>query len=174
MNKGERLTPRRGRSREDVKQIKIPDHVHRMLYVFAHANNMTFGDAAATLIRDSIEDLFEASPESTTNAAPFSGKRVQIKVPKEAHLALYAFAIERGMTIGDAAALLIGVSLTKLYGLDEDEATRKRRAYPKKQWRRLDLKAKGITPKKRRMLQERVSRAVNKEFDELIDEMRRT
>jgi len=42
-----RLTPRRGRPREDVKQVKIPETAYRMLYAFAEERSMTLGDAAA-------------------------------------------------------------------------------------------------------------------------------
>ena len=48
------LRPKRGRPREDVKQIKIPETAYKMLYAFAEAHNMTFGDAVEKLINNSI------------------------------------------------------------------------------------------------------------------------
>ena len=42
-----RLTPRRGRPREDVKQVKIPKSAHSLLSAFAEERSMTLGDAAA-------------------------------------------------------------------------------------------------------------------------------
>ena len=122
-----RLTPRRGRPREDVKQVKIPENAYRMLYGFAEAHNLTFGDAAAQLVRDSFHIIMDSSQDPVASGKPLEGERKVVKVSKETHTALYLFASERKMTIGDAAALLIGVSMMKHYHPDEDASARDQR-----------------------------------------------
>jgi len=101
-----------------VKQIKIPETAYRMLYAFAEAHNLTFGDAAALLIKESFLKMMDAPVEPAAGRQPLEGVRRQVKVSKETHAALYLFAHEREMFIGDAAALLIGVSLMERYHLD--------------------------------------------------------
>jgi hypothetical protein len=87
-----RLTPRRGRPREDVKQVKIPETAYRMLYEFTKEHNLTFGDAAAQLVRYSILKMLEAPGEPTAGWERLEGVRRQVKVSKETHTALYLFA----------------------------------------------------------------------------------
>jgi hypothetical protein len=111
----------------DVKQVQLPEAAYKALYVFARAHNLTFGDAAAQLIKESILKMMDAPVEPAAGRQPLEGVRRQVKVSKEAHTALYLFAHKREMTIGDAAALLIGVSLMKRYHLDEDAAAREQR-----------------------------------------------
>lgn len=132
MQKNTRLTPRRGRPREDVKQVKIPETAYKMLYAFAESHNLTFGDAAALLVKDSILTMMDA-PWDPAGWKPLVGVRRQVKVSKKTHTALYLLARQRQIMIGDAAALLIGVSLMKRYHLDEDAATRERRIKHEKQ-----------------------------------------
>ena len=124
--KNTRLTPRRGRPREDVKQVKIPETAYRMLYEFAKEHNLTFGDAAAQLVKDSMLKMMDA-PGDPAGWKPLEGVRRQVKVSKKTHTALYLLAKQRQMTIGDAAALLIGVSLMERYHLDEDASARDQR-----------------------------------------------
>ena len=124
MQKKTRLTPRHGRPSEDVKQVKIPETAYKMLYVFAESHNLTFGDAAAQLVKDSILKMMEAP---IANWQPLEGTRRQVKISKETHTALYLFASQHEMTIGDAAALLIGISLMERYHLDWDAAAREQR-----------------------------------------------
>ena len=135
MRENTRLTPRRGRPREDVKQIKIPDNVHQMLFEYAQAHNLTFGDAAAQLINSSILDVFAMKADLPESDKQLDRERRQVKVSKETHAVLCMFASEHKMTIGDAAALLIGVSLMKRYHLDEDAATRETRIKREKRLR---------------------------------------
>ena len=99
-----RLTPRRGRPREDVKQVKIPETAYRMLYAFAEVHNLTFGDAAAYLIGNGMQHVCQADEDDAKGGPIFSGTRKQVKIPKSAHSLLSAFAEERSMTLGDAAA----------------------------------------------------------------------
>ena len=62
------------------------------------------------------------------------------------------------MTIGDTAALLIGVSLMKLYKPDEDAATREKRIKREKRLRRLDPTMEGIALEEQRRRQETLCR----------------
>jgi hypothetical protein len=118
-----RLTPRRGKSRDDAKEIKIPDNVHRMLCKYAQSQNMTFGRAVARLIRDSMLEFVGEGPTPGILGLHFDREMKQVKVPKGTHASLFLFASYHSMTIGDAAALLIGVSLMERYNLHEDAAT---------------------------------------------------
>ena len=126
MQEKTRLTPRRGRPREDMKQVKIHETAYKLLYGFAKAHNLTFGDAAAHLIGTGMERLGKVRKDGVRGAPVFSGTRKQVKIPKSAHLALWLFAKERGITLGDAATFLIFVEINCLYklDLDEDDATR--------------------------------------------------
>lgn len=127
MPERERLTPRRGRPRDDVKQVKIPEALHHMLYGYARAHNMTFGDAAARLIGASYEDLVSVRPGSPTKPLRGGGRKRQVKVPKAVHALVVVFAETRDMTIEDAAALLIGVGLMKTLHLDPGAVEGKKR-----------------------------------------------
>jgi hypothetical protein len=120
-----------------MKQVKIPETAYKMLYAFAQSHNLTFGDAAAQLVKDSILKMMDAPGEPAAGWQPLQGVRRQVKVSKETHAALYLFAHEREMFIGDAAALLIGVSLMERYHLDEDAAALDQRA--KRERRLMDL-----------------------------------
>jgi hypothetical protein len=134
MPRSARLTPRRGRPRDDVKQVKIPETAYKMLYAFAEAHNLTFGDAAAYLIGNFMQYFHEAHDDA--NAGPvFRGTRKQVKIPKSAHTLLWVFAEERSMTLGDAAALMIALELMRLYKLDEDAGTRQKRIKREKKLR---------------------------------------
>jgi hypothetical protein len=123
---GARRTPKRGRPGEDVKRVSIPKATHALLYTYAKDHGMTFGDAAAKLIRDSILDFIGEGPTPGINALHLDRERKQVKVPKGTHAALMLFASDRSMTIGDAAALFIEVSLMKHDHLDVDTTTRQR------------------------------------------------
>jgi hypothetical protein len=147
------MRPKRGRPREDVKQIKIPETAYKMLYAFAEAHNMTFGDAAAKLIRDSILDFVGEGPTPGITGLHFDRVRKQVKVPIGTHAALFLFASYHSMTIGDAAALLIGVSLTEYYGLDEDTETGQGRGKRGKKSRKTDA---AVERAKRRERQDRL------------------
>ncbi len=95
---------------------------------------MTFGDAAEKLINDSILDFVAVPEGSVTRGVHSDRKRKQVKMPRKTHAALHLLARgEHDMTIGDVAALLIGVSLMEYYGLDEDAETRQTRSRREKQ-----------------------------------------
>ena len=134
-----RLTPRRGRPREDVKQVKIPETAYKMLYAFAEAHNLTFGDAAAYLIAKGMERVGKVRKDDARGAPVFTGTRRQVKISKGAHSLLWVFAEERSMTLGDAAALLIGLELMRLYNVDEDESTRQKRLQREKRRQLINL-----------------------------------
>ena len=89
MQEKTRLTPRRGRPREDMKQVKIPETAYKMLYAFAKAHNLTFGDAAAYLIAKGMERVGKVHKDDARGAPVFSGTRKQVKIPKSAHLLLW-------------------------------------------------------------------------------------
>ena len=129
MQEKTRLTPRRGRPREDMKQVKIPETPYKMLYVFAKRRNLTFGDAAAYLIGKGMERVGKVHKDAARGLPVFSGTRKQVKIPKAAHFLLGIFAEERGITLGDAAAFLIAEELARInkLDLDEDDATRQKR-----------------------------------------------
>ena len=55
------------------------------------------------------------------------GSKILVNDTESAHSLLSAFAEERSMTLGDAAALLIGLELMRLYKLNEDGPTRQKR-----------------------------------------------
>lgn len=112
-----RLTPRHGSPRDDVRQVRIPGAVHRMLYEYAQAHNLTFGDAAERLIGLVAGDLINVAQRSVMRPLDGAPKK-QVKVPRRTHAALLLFAGTHNMTIGDAAALLIGVGLMKTLHLD--------------------------------------------------------
>jgi len=84
MQEKTRLTPRRGRPREDMKQVKIPETAYKMLYEFAKRRNLTFGDAAAYLIGKSMERIGKVHKDAARGVPVFSGTRKQVKIPKAA------------------------------------------------------------------------------------------
>jgi hypothetical protein len=120
----ERRRPKRGRAVVDVKQVQLPETAYKMLYVFARAHNLTFGDAAAHLIGTGMLHIDDARMDDAQTRISFSGKKKQVKMPKGAHSLLCAFAHRHSMTLRDAAGFLIYVAMMRLYKLDEDESTR--------------------------------------------------
>lgn len=131
----ERRHPKRGRTGVDVKQVQLPEAAYKALYVFARAHNLTFGDAAAHLIGTGMLHINHARMDDAQTRPSLGGTGKQVKIPVSAHSLLYVFAQQYSMNLRDAAALLIGVGLTKHYRLNEDATTRQGRVARKERLR---------------------------------------